>query len=123
MLSRVITTVLYTAGVALLAACESSRSLSPGTSGGGQGGATSNVTISGFAYQPTSDTVAVNTTVTWTNQDTAPHTATSDAGSGPTWDTGSLATGVAGSHQFTTAGSFSYHCTAHPTMHGTIVVR
>jgi plastocyanin len=122
MLSRVITTVLWTAGVALLAACESSKAITGGTSGGGLGGTTSTVTISGFAYQPSTDTVAVNTTVKWTNQDTAPHTATSDAGSG-SWDTGSLATSASGSHQFTTTGSFSYHCTAHPSMHGTIVVR
>jgi plastocyanin len=78
------------------------------------------VTISGFAFSPASLTVAVNATVTWTNNDASAHTATSD---GSTWDTGSIAQGGSKSVTFSTAGTFPYHCSSHPSMHGTIVVQ
>ena len=40
--------------------------------------ATVNVTMKGFAFDPATLTVNVGDTVTWTNQDTAPHNATAD---------------------------------------------
>jgi len=105
------------AGVVLVASCSSS------TSPAGSSGATPNVSIANFAFKPTPDTVTANTTVTWTNQDNpTPHTATSDAGSTEVWDTGNL-TSNTGSHKFSTVGTFAYHCTVHPSMHGTIVVK
>ncbi len=61
----------------------------------------------------------VGDTITWTNQDAAPHTATADDGS---FDTGELARGQSGSHTFTTAGSFSYVCSIHPSMRATVTV-
>lgn len=104
--------------VALFMSCSSSTSPA-----GGGGSGTPNVSIANFAFKPTPDTVAANTTVTWTNQDNpTPHTATSDAGSTEVWDTGNL-TSNTGSHKFTAVGTFLYHCTVHPNMHGTIVVK
>ena len=73
------------------------------------------VNILNFKFDPTPLTIPVGTTVVWTNQDTAPHTATSDPGSAFTFDTGMLQKGQSGSITFTTAGSFAYHCTVHPT--------
>jgi plastocyanin len=80
------------------------------------------VTIMNFSFQPTPLTIPLGTTVVWTNQDTAPHTATSDPGSAFTFDTGMLQKGQAGRVTFTTAGTFAYHCTVHPNMHGTVTV-
>ncbi|MGI8857418.1 MAG: cupredoxin domain-containing protein [Thermomicrobiales bacterium] len=80
------------------------------------------VTIMNFTFQPTPLTVPVGTTVVWTNQDTAPHTATSDPGSAFAFDTGTLQKGQSGSITFTTAGSFPYHCNIHPNMHAMVVV-
>jgi plastocyanin len=58
--------------------------------------------------------------VTWNNQDGFVHTATSDARG--VFDVTLPANGT-GSHTFTTPGTFSYHCNAHPEMtHGTVVV-
>lgn len=75
-------------------------------------------------FQQRVDTVAVNGTVTWRNDGDAPHTSTSDAG---TWDSGSVSSGGTFERQFTTAGTFPYHCTFHGApgsgMSGTIVVR
>ena len=76
-------------------------------------------TISGFAFHPGSITATVGDTISWTNEDSAPHTATANDGS---FDTGTLPKGGSGSHTFTTAGTFSYHCTIHPSMHGTVTV-
>jgi len=106
----------------LLVSCNSSTS-PYGGGGGGGGGATPSVGIQNFAFHPTPDTVSVNTTVTWTNQDGTAHTATSDGGAGETWDTGQLGNGASGSHLFTMTGTFAYHCSNHPNMHGTIVVK
>jgi plastocyanin len=79
-------------------------------------------TIVNFTFQPNPLTVPLGTTVVWTNQDTAPHTASSDPGSAFTFDTGMLQKGQAGRVTFTTAGTFAYHCNVHPTMHGSITV-
>ena len=78
------------------------------------------VPIQGFAFKPATVTVNVGDTVTWTNEDTAPHTATASDGS---FDTGSLKKGASGSHTFSKAGSFAYICTIHPNMKGTVVVQ
>ena len=77
------------------------------------------VSISGFAFQPPTLAVAPGTTVTWTNEDGAPHTVTSDDG---TFDSGELGSGGTFSTSFAEAGTFAYSCRFHPGMTGTIVV-
>ena len=77
------------------------------------------VGISGFNFSPPSVTVTVGDTVTWTNSDDVPHTATADGG---TFDTGTLDNGDSNTVTFSTAGSFPYHCSVHPQMTGTVVV-
>jgi plastocyanin len=82
----------------------------------GEGGA---VSIENFSFDPSSATVAVNGFLTWTNEDSAPHTVTFD--SGP--NCGNVPS-VGGSKtvQFTVAGSYPYHCNIHPDMTGTVEV-
>lgn len=77
------------------------------------------VTIANFAFSPGTTTVHVGDTVTWTNEDSAPHTATAKDGS---FDTGILTKGRSASHTFTQPGTFTYYCSVHPYMHGTVVV-
>jgi plastocyanin len=77
------------------------------------------VEIKGFAFNPATITVPAGTTVTWTNQDSAPHTATADDTS---FDTGRLDPGKSGSVTFDKPGTYTYTCTFHPNMKGTIVV-
>ena len=55
----------------------------------------------------------------WINRDSAPHTATADDGS---FDTGELQEGKLKSETFKEAGEFTYFCSIHPNMHGTIRV-
>jgi plastocyanin len=78
------------------------------------------VTMESLQFQPATVTVEVGDTVTWSNADAVPHTATADDGS---FDTGTISGGASASHTFTTAGTFAYHCEVHPTMTGTVVVQ
>ena len=72
------------------------------------------------AYRPTELNVAVGTTVTWMNMDSVSHTSTSDVTG---WNSRSIAPGGQFTFAFQTAGTFPYHCTIHPGMVGTVVVR
>ncbi len=76
------------------------------------------VTISGYAFDPATLTVAVGTTVTWTNVDTVAHTVVFDG-----FQSGSLAKGATYSHKFDTAGTYAYVCSVHPSMKGTLIVK
>ena len=77
------------------------------------------VTIANFSFQPDSLTVAAGATVTWTNNDSVPHTVTADDGS---FSSGTLAPGATFSRTFPAAGSVAYHCAIHPSMRGTLTI-
>jgi plastocyanin len=81
---------------------------------------TVSATMANFAFDPASITASVGDVITWTNNDSAPHTAT--VTSDPTCTTDSLASGATGSLVFNTAGSYEFFCKIHPTMKGTIEV-
>ncbi|HEY7974147.1 MAG TPA: plastocyanin/azurin family copper-binding protein [Ktedonobacterales bacterium] len=76
-----------------------------------------------YSFSPASVTVKVGDTVTWTNNSNVPHTSTSDSSSAVSWDSSAISTGGGTfSFVFTKAGTYTYHCSFHPFMHGTIVV-
>ncbi len=97
----------------------------PGGNGGNnpQGNSTS-LTMQGTAYHPQFDTVAVGSTVTWSNKDAVTHTVTSDAG---TFDSGDITPGQSYNQTFNQAGTFPYHCKYHGAagsgMYGILVVK
>jgi plastocyanin len=76
------------------------------------------VSIVNFTYKPGKLTVTRGTKVAFANMDSAPHTAT-----GRGFDTGNIGGGATKSVKFGRAGTFAYHCTIHPSMHGKIVVK
>jgi LPXTG-motif cell wall-anchored protein len=82
--------------------------------------ASGSVTIADFQFAPARITIDQGDTVTWTNDGPSAHSATAPDGS---FDTGIFPAGESRSHTFDEAGSFSYICTPHANMHGTIVVR
>jgi plastocyanin len=90
------------------AACESSAA-----------GGEVDVSIEGFAFNPADITATVGQTVTFTNADSAPHTATLDDGS---CTTPNIATGASDALTFNAAGTYPFHCSVHPDMKGTITV-
>jgi plastocyanin len=104
-------------GTALVAVC---MAVATGAPPSVQAQGASAVSIVDFAFQPASVTVPVGATVTWTNTGMAPHTSTSSAGG---WDSGRLNSGQSFSFAFSRAGTFSYICTIHPQMMGTVVVQ
>ena len=80
-----------------------------------------NSTAAGF--NPGSVTIPVNTTVKWTNDDSVQHTVTSTTV--PLYGTfnATVNPGATVCLQFTSAGTFNYQCTLHPTMIGLVTVQ
>ena len=78
------------------------------------------VTIDNFKFSPTPLSVAIGTTVTWTNRDDIPHSIVLpnlNVHSDPMDTDGSF------SFRFQAAGTYDYVCGMHPFMHGQIIVR
>lgn len=78
------------------------------------------VEIKNFAFNSKELEVPVGSTVTWTNLDSVAHTATADEGA---FNSGNLNPGESYSIDLKTAGSFTYNCSYHPNMQGTIDVK
>ena len=78
------------------------------------------VQIKNFAYAPATLRVPVGATVRWTNEDSAPHTASAANGS---FTSPTLRLRQGYSRRFTKAGRYAYLCALHPGMRGTVVVR
>lgn len=77
------------------------------------------VTIADFAFSPAEISATVGQTVTFTNNDSAPHTASLDDGS---CGTPNIGTGGSDGLAFSAAGTYPFHCEVHPNMKGTITV-
>ena len=76
-------------------------------------------TMQNYMYQPANMQVRVGTTVTWTNQDSVPHSVTFKNGMK---DSGLLTQGQSFSYTFNTPGTYQYYCTVHPYMVATVTV-
>jgi len=106
-----------------LAGCNKSKSNNPVVSG-----PTANVSIvmnafnmGANAYSPDPVTVSAGTTVIWKNNDSQTHTVTSTT-AGESYNM-AIGAGSTGSHLFSSAGTFTYHCTvAGHTMNGAVIV-
>jgi amicyanin len=78
------------------------------------------VKIDNFSFGPATLTVAVGTTVTWTNRDDIPHTVVSED---KAFKSKVLDTDEKFSFTFTKAGTYPYFCSIHPKMTGKVVVQ
>ncbi len=103
-----------------IAAMISAAALVMAALGSGSAGAsaTSSVDIANFKFHPKTIHIQAGTEVDFSNHSRVTHTATR-AGA---FDTGHIAPGKSILVKFTHPGTFAYHCTIHPFMHGTIVV-
>jgi plastocyanin len=72
-----------------------------------------------FSFEPPTVTVQAGGKVIWQNEGEAPHTATADDDS---FDTGTIESGKLKSVNFKQVGTYSYICTIHPDMQGTVEV-
>ena len=81
------------------------------------------VTMTGQAFLPRDVVALVGEDVTWTNTDERNHTVTdSQDGDAETFDSGTLLPGATYVHAFAAQGSYSYRCTIHRFMTGTVRV-
>ncbi len=102
-------------------------SSNPPSSGSNSGSGTTltgmkyDVSIMNFAFSPQTLTIVQGGTVIWTNSDSAAHTVVSDSGSEIM--SGSLSQGQTYAHTFNTPGTYTYYCSVHPNMRGTIIVQ
>lgn len=78
------------------------------------------ITIMNFAFAPALVTTAAGDTVTWSNDDGAPHAVAFKDGSA---GARSLSPGETFSRAFETPGSYEYFCAFHPYMTGHVVVQ
>lgn len=78
------------------------------------------VKIDNFSFGPATLTVAVGTTVTWTNRDDIPHTVVSDD---KVFKSKVLDTDEKFAFTFTKPGTYPYFCSVHPKMTGKVVVQ
>ena len=121
-------------GVAVaLSACGNGPPSTGGGGGGGGGAGIGKAAASGLgtpaskvaatanlAFSPTTTTVKTGGVVEWSNTGGVPHNVTFDSYQAITSTT--LQQGDTWEIQFTVAGTYSYHCTFHPGMDGTITV-
>lgn len=77
------------------------------------------VAIKAFAFGSGDIAAKVGQVITFTNGDSAPHTATLDDNS---CTTGMISPGSADGLLFSVAGTYPIHCKVHSSMHGTITV-
>lgn len=84
------------------------------------------VMLADFAFAPAELTIPVGTTVTFTNSDSAPHTATNGedgtAADDALFDLQLAADGGSDEFTFDEAGTYDVTCTIHPEMAMTITV-
>jgi plastocyanin len=81
--------------------------------------ATAQIKVDNFSFGPTTLTVAVGTTITWTNRDGMPHTI---VGAEKVFMSKLLDTNEKFSFTFDKAGTYPYFCSIHPEMTGSVVV-
>jgi amicyanin len=77
------------------------------------------VTISRMQFSQPTVTIKKGGTVTWQNAESMPHTVTASDGS---FGSRQLQNGDVFSMTFDEAGTYSYYCSLHPMMRGTVVV-
>jgi amicyanin len=84
--------------------------------------ASTSVTISNFAYNPSNITIKKGSTVTWTNNDSTQHDIHPDNPSDEFKQSSLLSKGDTYSVTFNTVGTFSYFCSPHDYMKGSVTV-
>ena len=84
-----------------------------------QAGAGTNVSSLGYSPDTITIVIGVNNTVVWVNDDNMPHTVTA---TNKLFDSGNMNPGDTFSYTFTSPGTYTYGCSYHPWMKGTVIV-
>lgn len=107
--------------LALVGCGGSDQPAAAGGSGGGASAESAAVNIADLKYAPASLEVAAGTTVTWTNEDEAPHTVSFDDEA--LADSDELKKSDTFETTFDDAGTYSYVCAIHPSMKASVTVQ
>jgi nitrite reductase (NO-forming) len=83
-------------------------------------GSALNTTSNYFSPPTITVVIGVNSTVIWTNDDSAEHTV---AATNNIFKSGIIEPGQSFTYTFTIPGTYSYYCTIHPWMKGTVIVK
>jgi plastocyanin len=78
------------------------------------------VVIANFTFTPSPLTITVGARIAWVNHDDIPHTVTDTQ---HRYSSAGLDTNDSFAHTFDAPGTYSYYCTLHPKMTGSIIVR
>jgi plastocyanin len=106
--------------VLLLAACSGGgATTAPSAQVPAEATAAASAPAAGAVCEVSSAAGEVGQTITFTNNDSAPHTATLDDDA---CGTPNIASGESNGLTFSTAGTYPFHCNVHPNMKGTITV-
>jgi len=84
-----------------------------------QAGAGTNTSSLGYSPDTITIVIGVNNTVVWVNDDNMPHTVTA---TNKLFDSGNMNPGDTFSYTFTSPGTYTYGCSYHPWMKGTVIV-
>jgi len=91
----------------------------PGSPSMGAPKAPAEVKILGFAFTPATTTISAGQTVTWINDDAAPHAIAVKGGAA----SAQFAPGERTSMSFDKPGTYDYLCSVHPYMTGRVIVQ
>ena len=113
-----------------LTSCGGSDAAGPGGGGGGGGGGTCAFTFCATisnSFSPGTATIAAGTTATWDNPTSIDHNVTflNPSAAQPGDGTGNITDfhNTSHSRKFNTPGTYSFNCTIHPGMTGTLTVQ
>ena len=86
---------------------------------------TNEIIMQNIAFSPASKTIAVGTTIKWTNKDNTTHDVISGTPGNPSglFNSGDFSMNGEFTFTFSQAGTFPYYCSHHAGMTGTIIVQ
>src|SRR5437879_8209938 len=119
---RCVCSLVLAAPVVLAASLLATNSRSCSTRAEQTQASSAEVKIDNFSFGPAALTVAVGSTVTWTNRDDIPHTVVS-TDDPKKFKSKVLDTDEKFSYTFTKAGTYPYFCSIHPKMTGKVIVQ
>ena len=76
--------------------------------------------IINFSFVPTPVTITAGSSITWTNRDGVQHTVVEDTNK---FASDGLDTSAKFTQTLNTPGTYTYHCSIHPNMKATVIVK
>ena len=124
LIAIIVVVVLAVGGWAIYDHHKSNSNTNSSSSNSSQSVASSGaINIKNMMFTPSQISIQKGGTVTWTNNDNIVHTVVDDLSNVGGPSSGDIQPGGTYSFTFNKTGSFQYHCSIHPSMRGTIVVK